>query len=82
MEGNTIFRCPECEETNSLFIEHMVSCITQVGKYTDVEDYEIGDVTWEDDDDARCSDCGWQGRVREMIGVEEEEVVDETNEAD
>lgn len=69
--GEAIYKCPECKESDSLFITHQVTYTTQIGKHMDVEDYEVGDITWDDDDDALCSGCGWQGKVEQMIAVEE-----------
>ena len=67
-----MFQCPKCKdaENGNLRIHHLVRCASDVNNDESVADYEVGDLEWDDKDEAECLDCGWSGKVQQ-ISVEE-----------
>ena len=61
--------CPQCRGTKGdTFIRAALSDLQVFSDGTEA----VGDHEYTDDNDADCT-CGWSGKVRDMIDVDEEE---------
>lgn len=61
--------CPRCRGGNGeTFIRAALSDLQVLPGGTE----SIGDHEYDDDNDADCT-CGWRGKVRDMVDVDEEE---------
>lgn len=66
--NNNGYRCPTCKSGWGLNISAISRFPAKL--VPDGCQYDVGDVEWEDDDAAWCTDCGWEGVVSELIVVE------------
>ena len=65
------YLCPSCLSGASLHIQAVIH--TEVTLYPDGTEDAGGDTEWGDRSVARCSECGWRGRVTELKTVELED---------
>lgn len=58
--------CPECGSTDNVTIVTIMAIKGTLR--TDGVDYDCGgDFLWEDDNDAGCDECDWEGKVKDLI---------------
>ena len=59
-------QCPKCKQGDSLQI--------QVTRWANLlpngTDDEAGDTEWDDESEAQCTGCVWEGRVKDLLVIE------------
>lgn len=65
------FKCPKCERDDTIEIAASV-WVLLTGDGSDSDASEFGDHEWDDDSAARCADCKWSGKVKDLSEPESE----------
>lgn len=71
-----MFQCPDCKLDN-LRICHSIACVSYVDKNGNLVDQDLCDTEWNDNDQALCCDCDWEGTVQAMTIEDPEETIDD-----
>jgi DNA-directed RNA polymerase subunit RPC12/RpoP len=70
----TTYACPKCQSKNVL----ISACITinvrpNTASNEEEETIDTSNATWEQESDAWCEDCGWNGLVKHLKRIEVKE---------
>lgn len=67
-------KCPQCKDSVRFLICATTVRMVGVTPKGEVVEDDGGDILWEDDSIAECTECSWSGTVKDLeTGDEEEE---------